>query len=148
MELNIYHVSQGIVSVAVRILEKVYESGMRCIFFSPIEEQVTLVDRTLWTFTPLSFIPHGHSKSGFCDQQPIYFTSNYENPNEATVLLLMDTFDFSRWDGSCAPFKKIIFVFEDISQIALANALYENLKMEGKNVNYWKQSSRGWGKIT
>jgi DNA polymerase-3 subunit chi len=147
VEVNIYHISQGsLVSAVIRLLDKVYVSGKRCIFFSPLEERVSLIDRTLWTFTPLSFIPHGNSKSGFCDQQPIYFTSSHENPNNATVLLLMDTFDFSRWQGKNGSFEKIILMFEDMSQITLANALYENLKMEEKDVNYWKQSSHGWEK--
>jgi DNA polymerase-3 subunit chi len=150
VEINIYHISQGnLVSAVIRILDKVYTSGKRCIFFSPIEERVSFIDKSLWTFSQMSFIPHGDSKFGFRDQQPIYFTTTHENPNNATVLLLMDTFDLSGWNdsvGSGESFEKFIFMFEDISQIEAANALYESLKTEGKDVNYWKQSSNGWGK--
>ncbi|MDR3155973.1 MAG: DNA polymerase III subunit chi [Holosporaceae bacterium] len=148
MEISIYHISRGnLVSAVTRILEKVYLSGERCVFSSPVEERTSFLDRALWTFTPLSFVPHGNGKSGFCDQQPIYFTTDHENPNKAKVLLLMDTFDFSAWYDQNIFFEKIILMFEDESQIALADALYKNLKNEKRNVNYWKQSYRGWEKI-
>ena len=82
MEFSIYQaVSGNLTSVVVRLLEKTYLSGKKGVFFSPITERVELINKTLWTFSTNAFIPHGDKKMGFEDQQPIYFTDTFKNPN-------------------------------------------------------------------
>jgi DNA polymerase-3 subunit chi len=143
MEVSFYQAAEGnLVSSAVRLLEKVYSSGRRCIFFSPLAERVRTVDKVLWTFSTNAFIPHGDRNLGFCDEQPIYFSDRVENPNGAKTAVLADTFDYAVWDG----FERIILVFEDASRSTEADALCRDLKKSGKSVNYWKQSSNGWEK--
>lgn len=145
MEINIYHVFDGnLVTSVVRLLEKVYLSEKQCIFFSPVVERVKTIDRALWTFSTNAFIPHGDKSAGFCEQQPIYFTDCADNPNNANVLLVMDTFEYENFSGD---FEKIMFVFEDVSQINAAEACYQVLKKSHENVNYWKQSRNGWEKL-
>lgn len=146
MEVSFYHIinPSNVVSSAVRLLEKVYATNERCIFYSPIEERVKLVDKTLWTFSTNAFIPHGDKTFGYAEQQPIYFTSERENPNNATVLLAMDVTNFDDWFSS---FKKALFVFDDsISDVV--TSMYENLQKKQDNVNYWKQSEQGWVKLS
>jgi DNA polymerase-3 subunit chi len=142
MEISIYHISDGnLVSAVVRLLEKAYLAGKRCVFHCPIEERASIVDKALWTYSTGAFIPHGDSSLGFCDQQPIYFSRVPENPNNATVLLLMDSFDLAPWDSKI---EKIMLAFEDISQLKVVTDLHERLKTIGENVHYWKQSTKGW----
>jgi DNA polymerase-3 subunit chi len=145
MEISIYHILAGnLISSVVKLLEKVYLSGKRCIFFSPIGERVSAVDKALWTFSTNVFIPHGDRNLGFCDQQPIYFTDRYENPNNASALVLADTFDYAEFGED---FEKIMLAFDDVSQLAAANKIYHDLKENKKDVNYWKQSPGGWEKV-
>ena len=95
MELNFYQVMSGnLVPSVVRLLDKVYHSGKRCVFYSPIEERVKVVDKTLWTFSTNAFVPHGDKELGYSDFQPIYMTSEVKNPNQAVVLVLIDSFDY------------------------------------------------------
>ena len=146
MEFSIYQaVSGNLTSVVVRLLEKTYLSGKKGVFFSPITERVELINKTLWTFSTNAFIPHGDKKMGFEDQQPIYFTDTFKNPNKATVLILVDVFDLTNelYNG----FERIMLIFEDISKSDEVNKLYQSLKDDGKNVNYWKQSPKGWDKL-
>ena len=145
MEINIYQVFEGnLASSVVRLLEKVYSSGKRCIFYSPIEDRVKTIDKILWTFSTNAFIPHGDKTVGSAEQQPIYFTDRIENPNNADILLIMDTFEYQNFSGN---FEKIMFVFEDSAHIKVAEELYQVLKKSSENVNYWKQSKIGWEKI-
>ena len=135
MEFSIYQaVSGNLTSVVVRLLEKTYLSGKKGVFFSPITERVELINKTLWTFSTNAFIPHGDKKMGFEDQQPIYFTDTFKNPNKATVLILVDVFDLTNelYNG----FERIMLIFEDISKSDEVNKLYQSLKDDGKNVNY------------
>ena len=146
MELSFYHIASGnLASAVVKLLEKIYSTGKRCIFYSPIPDRVQLIDKTLWTFSTNAFIPHGGKSLGFADQQPIYFTSEIENPNNATVAVFVDSFDYKNWSDK---FEKILFVFEDPNAAEAASKIYKDLKNCGENVNYWKQSAKGWEKVT
>lgn len=146
MEFSIYQaVSGNLTSVVVKLLEKTYLSGKKGVFFSPITERVELINKTLWTFSTNAFIPHGDKKMGFEDQQPIYFTDTLKNPNKATVLILVDVFDLT--NELYNDFERIILIFEDILKADEVNKLYQSLKADGKNVNYWKQSPKGWDKL-
>ncbi len=145
MELNFYHVTEGnLVPAVIRLLEKIYISGKHCIFYSPLEERVKLIDKTLWTFSTNAFIPHGDKTLGFAESQPIYFTSEIKNPNSASTVVFVDTFDYLSWSHD---FEKILFVFEEKTQAEIAFKIYMDLKNKKENVNYWQQSQKGWERL-
>ena len=155
MELNFYHVMSGnLVPSVVKLLEKVYDSGKRCIFFSPIDERIKVIDKTLWTFSKNAFIPHGDKSLGFSEFQSVYLTSEVENPNQATVLVVTDGFDYKSWlnseigNSEARGFERIIFVFEDDDSAETAQSMFEDLKNRRENVKYWKQSQSGWEKLS
>ena len=146
MELNFYHVMSGnLVPSVVKLLEKIYDSGKKCVFFSPIDDRIRVVDKTLWTFSKNAFIPHGDKSLGFSELQSVYLTSEIENPNQATVLMMTDDFDYKNWSEN---FERIIFVFEDDGSAEAAQSMFEDLKNQRKNVKYWKQSRNGWEKLS
>lgn len=145
MELNFYHVMSGnLVPSVVKLLEKVYDSGKKSVFFSPLEERVKIVDKTLWTFSKNAFIPHGDRSLGFSELQSVYLTSEIENPNQATVLVMTDDFDYKSWNQN---FERTIFIFEDDNSAETAQSMFADLKNQGENVKYWKQSQSGWEKL-
>lgn len=145
MELNFYHVISGnLVPSVVKLLEKVYDSGKKSVFFSPLEERVKIVDKTLWTFSKNAFIPHGDKSLGFSELQSVYLTSKIENPNRATVLVMTDDFDYKSWNQD---FERIICIFEDDNSAETAQSMFSDLKNQGENVKYWKQSRSGWEKL-
>lgn len=143
MQIDFYEVMSGnLISSLVRLLAKIYTSQKRCIFLGPNEEFVKVMDRTLWTFSTREFIPHGDKSLGFSDMQPIYLTSQYENPNNASVLVINGSFEFKQYQNVM---DRLLFVFEDDAETA--EALFHTLQKGEKNVNYWRQSAKGWGKI-
>ena len=145
MELNFYHVMSGnLVPSVVKLLEKVYDSGKKSVFFSPLEDRVKIVDKTLWTFSKSAFIPHGDKSLGFSELQSVYLTSEIENPNQATVLVMTDDFDYKSWNQN---FERVIFIFEDDNSAETAQSMFADLKNQGENVKYWKQSQNGWEKL-
>lgn len=142
MELNFYQTMSGnLVPSVVRLLDKVYHSGKRCVFYSPIEERVKVVDKTLWTFSTNAFVPHGDKELGYSDFQPIYMTSEVKNPNQAVVLVLIDSFDYKIWNQD---FERVLFVFEDFSSVKTAEEMFSDLKNQQYSVKYWRQSRTGW----
>lgn len=146
MEINFYQTIDGnLVQSAIKLIEKIYKSAQRCVFFSPLEERVTAIDKSLWTFSTNSFIPHGDKNLGFKEQQPIYFTNECENPNNAIILIIMDSLDYKKY---AAQFEKIILIFENKETSESAQKLFWDLKKNQENVNYWQQSSEGWKCLT
>lgn len=147
MEFAIYQsVAGNLAGAAVKLLEKIFLSGSRAVFFSPITERVDIINKTLWTYSTNAFIPHGDKRMGFEEQQPIYFTDVFKNPNNASILVLVDTFDLTNKEYE--NFEKIMLIFEDISKVDEIEKVYRSLKDNGKNVNYWKQSPKGWEKLS
>ncbi|MBO6055661.1 MAG: DNA polymerase III subunit chi [Alphaproteobacteria bacterium] len=145
MELNFYHVMSGnLVPSVAKLLEKVYDSGKKSVFFSPLEDRVKIVDKTLWTFSKNAFIPHGDKSLGFSELQSVYLTSEIENPNKATVLVMTDDFDYKSWNQN---FERVICIFEDDDSAEIAQSMFSDLKNQGENVKYWKQSQKGWEKL-
>ncbi len=148
MEYGIYNIESGnLVNSSVRLLEKIYNSGKRCVFYSPLAERVALIDRTLWTFSTNVFIPHGDKNLGFSEKQPIFFTDNLNvNPNGATILMMLDSLDYQSWNGY-EKFERIVMMFDDAESQLISEKLFVDLKKGGENVNYWKQSPKGWIRV-
>jgi DNA polymerase-3 subunit chi len=146
MEVCFYQTAaDSLTPSAVRLLEKIYASGERCIVYSGDDELLKVVDKTLWTFSTNAFIPHGDRSLGFCECQPIYLTNQQENPNGSTILVLLEAVDCEQCTEN---FKRIIYIFQSTQQIEKAKALYNDLKKSMENVHYWKQSSGKWESIT
>lgn len=149
MEYSIYNTEVGnLTSAVVRLLEKIYQSKSRCVFFSPLDERVKMVDKALWTFSTNAFIPHGDKYLGFSEKQPIFFTSEVgNNPNNASVLLMLDSFEYFSWRNA-GNFEKIIMMFEGSEFFEDSQKIFMDLQKSKENVNYWKQSQKGWEKLS
>ena len=67
-ELVIYklqneHGNDGIQNIVCKIIEKSYAAKKRCLLLCNSEAEVELFDSKLWTYSKLSFIPHGSKYS-------------------------------------------------------------------------------------
>ena len=145
MEVSFYQISnERFVQSLVRLLEKIFQTGARCLFYSPSEERIRVLDKTLWTFSTNAFIPHGDASLGFADQQSVYLTNKIENPNKSEILLLADSFEYEQFPFD---FKRLVFAFADSErEIQQASALFNHLKNKYECVHYWRQSQKGWEK--
>ena len=54
------------------------------------DERVEHLNQLLWTYDEASFLPHGSARDGNADRQPVFLTAGEENPNNATMLVLVD----------------------------------------------------------
>ena len=69
-------------------MEKVLARGSRAVVVAGSEERVEHLNALLWTYDDRGFLPHGSARDGFAAEQPVYLTTEEENPNAATVLVL------------------------------------------------------------
>lgn len=129
-----------------KLMEKVLQGGSRAVIVSPSKERVDILNTLLWTYTTLTFLPHGTADDGFADQQPIWLTSTLENPNGADVLVLCDGAQASPLQG----FSRCLDLFDgnDTDSTQEARKRIEQYKQQGFAVNYWQQDPAGaWQKL-
>ena len=87
-EIRFHHLEQRRIDQALPpLLERALEEGRRVLVRAPSDEMVAALNGLLWTYADASFLPHGAAGDGDPMTQPIFLTSELENPNAATMLV-------------------------------------------------------------
>jgi len=147
-EVGFYHLTTSPLERALpRLLEKILESGKQAVILCATQERLDFLNGALWTLGKASFIPHGSAKEGFAEDQPIWLTTQDENPNGAQFLILTDGSESS----SLATYERCLDLFDGNDEDALLSARnrWKTYKDQGHTVTYWKQTEAGsWEKGT
>jgi DNA polymerase-3 subunit chi len=145
-EVLFYHLEhQPLERVLPSLVERTLERGWRAVVQAGSEERVEALDTLLWTYREDSFLPHGTRRDGNSTAQPIYLTSNEDNPNGAGVRFLVDgaeTTELSSYD-------RVVYLLDgrDADAVVKARGHWKAAKDAGCEVTYWQQSSEGrWQK--
>lgn len=143
MRVDFYHLQKWSLEKALPlILEKVYASSERAIIKVPSTERAEYINNLLWTYDNNSWIPHASQKDGNPTEQPIWITTIQENPNNASILILLDseTIDFDN-----NPFKRILIIFNAKSNDELISArnAWAKAKKANAEIFYWQQNEKG-----
>ena len=143
-EVGFYHLTRSPLDEALpRLLEKAYAAGSRVVVRVGEAERLELLNRALWTYGKDSFLPHGTRADGFAEDQPIYLTTQVENPNGAGILVLV--LDAEAPD--LAAYERCLDLFDggDPEAVARARARWRAGAAAGHACVYWQQSARGGG---
>lgn len=145
-EIRFYHLRTTTLERALpQILEKVLSLGERVVVMAGSPERVEALNAVLWTYNDRAFLPHGSSRDGFAEDQPIWLTVAEENPNRASMLVLAD----GTTANDVASWKSTIEIFDggDEAAVASARERWKAYKTAGHALTYWKQSDEGrWEK--
>lgn len=143
MRVDFYHLQSSPLERALpQLLDRVLKSGERALVMASSEDRVDALANMLWTFNPNSWLPHGTSKDGFPEKQPVYLTDKEENPNGARFLVLTDGMSSSQ----LAAFDRCLDIFDgnyDESVIG-ARQRWTAAKAAGHELHYWQQTETGW----
>ncbi len=142
-EIRFYHLERRRVDQALpTLLEHALEEGRRVLVRASSEEMVAALNERLWTYDDASFLPHGAAGDGDPMTQPVFLTSEIENPNAATMLVRLSGADTSETDEA---FDLVAIVFEGGDEAALAHARAEwrRLKDQGRTISYWREGDEG-----
>jgi DNA polymerase-3 subunit chi len=145
-EVLFYHLEQQpLERVLPSLVERTLERGWRAVVQAGSEERVEALDTLLWTYREESFLPHGTRRDGNSAEQPVYLTSNEENPNGAGVRFLVDGAETAELSG----YDRVVYLFDgrDETAVAKAREQWKAAKGAGCAVTYWQQSNEGrWEK--
>ncbi len=137
-----YHLErQPLERVLPSLVERTLSRGWRAVVQAGSDERVDALDTLLWTYAEESFLPHGTRKDGNTAEQPVFLTTEDDNPNGATVRFLVDGAELADHAG----YERIVYLFDgnDEDAIARARAQWKAAKGAGCAVTYWQQSPEG-----
>jgi DNA polymerase-3 subunit chi len=145
-EVLFYHLErQTLEQVLPGLVERTLERGWRAVIQVGSAERLAALDALLWTWRDDSFLAHGTRSDGHVEQQPVFLTTEDDNPNAGAVRFIVDGASLTRFSG----YLRVVSIFDgqDPAAVETARAQWRAAKAEGCTVTYWQQTEAGrWEK--
>lgn len=141
-DISFYHLQRQSLDRALpKLLERVLASSLKALVLADNPELLATLNSSLWTYDQGAFLPHGASKDGDAELQPIYLSAQQDNPNRAQVLVLVDGGEHK----DLAHFARCLDMFDgnDDAAVAQARVRWAGYKEAGHEVAYWRQNDAG-----
>ena len=142
--IDFYHLQKNNPQEALsKLLEKAYALGKNILIKVGNENNLEEINTYLWTYEEQSFLPHGSKKDGHADSQPIWLTSGDDNPNNASMLFLVDGAIIEI--DKISQFERVFNMFDgaSIESLEQARNLWKQIKTAGHECYYWQQEDTG-----
>ena len=144
-EIGFYHLSSMSLEQSLpRLLERAWSQGHRIVLRAASPERVEHLSAALWTYGEASFLPHGTARDGNAATQPIWLTHRRENPNGASLLVVVDGVEAE--DIGTYPRCADVFDGNDAGAVEAARARWRRARAAGHALTYWQQTPTGWEK--
>jgi len=143
-EVRFYHMERSTLESALpALLNKAVTQGNVTVQ-STTSQNVEKLNTHLWAYDPNSFLPHGSSKDGHEQEQPIWLTDSQENPNGSDILILTH----GATNENIKDYKLCCEMLNGNDQEAVAQARqrWKEYKDKGFDITYWQQGQNGWEK--
>ena len=145
-EIAFYHLERARLELALpKLLEKTLATGKRALVIAGTEARVESLANALWTYDQDSWLPHGTTKDGNAEDQPVWLATDDANPNNATFLFLADGVTTDR----LADYERCFEMFDgnDPAMVEVARGHWTAYKDAGHDLTYWQQTRSGrWEK--
>ncbi|MBW7910475.1 MAG: DNA polymerase III subunit chi [Alphaproteobacteria bacterium] len=141
-DIRFYHmITKRLEQALPELLAKAITVQPRIVVKAGSRERIEALDSLLWTFDAGSFLPHGYIRDGNEADQPIWLTTEDDNPNGAQMLVLADgaTSTQVKDYALCCEF----FDGNDEEAVLAARARWSAYKAEGHELTYYQQDEQG-----
>lgn len=150
-ETLFYHLERsGLEDVLPGLLERTRARDWKAVVRIGTAERMETLDTHLWTYSEQTFLAHGTAADGHLQRQPIYLTTESDNPNGANVLFLVGGAAPEDWNApGLSGYARIVLMFDgrDEGALSAARAQWRSCKDAGHDATYWKESPGGkWEK--
>ena len=85
--IDFYFNAEDRLQVACRLAGKAMARGQRMLIYAPEHEIAQRVDRMLWTWPAIGFVPHVKAQSPLAAETPVLIASGEETPAQCELLL-------------------------------------------------------------
>lgn len=145
-EVLFYHLeSVPLERVLPDLLERTLERGWKAVVQGGSLERIEALDSLLWSYREDSFLPHGRAGESPGESQPVFLTTEDDNPNRAEVRFFVDGSDADDLSG----YARAVYLFDgnDDAAVEQARGQWRTAQDAGYEVTYWQQSDQGrWEK--
>lgn len=146
-EIFFYHMTESRLDQTLPgLLERCLERGWNVVIQTSSEERRDALDVHLWTFRDDAFLPHAaQGGTGDAAVQPIWITSEPDNPNVAAIRFLVD----GASHDDLGSYTRAIYMFDghDSDAVAHARTRWKAEGEAGHELTYWQQGDGGrWEK--
>lgn len=141
--INFYSaIDEYFIKTVCKLLDKCYNTQLNTLVLVGDKTLENQIDNSLWSFSSTKFIPHGCSNDTLPHLQPIYITTNYENPNQAQILTVINPINLD--DTYIDRFKKVLIVFNtnETDKKQSARNLYSYLQKSAYRLQYFQQTEQ------
>lgn len=142
-EIGFYHLlSTSLERALPRLLDRAWSQGHRVVVRAGSAERVEHLSAALWTYEEAAFLPHGSVRDGNPALQPIWLTHLDENPNGASMIVLVDGLEAEDLNSfaRCAD----LFDGNDAGAVEAARDRWRRARDAGHALTYWQQTAAGW----
>ncbi len=142
-EIGFYHLlSTSLERALPKLLERARSQGYRIVLRAASPERVEHLNTMLWTYEEGGFLPHGSARDGSPGMQPIWLTHREENPNGASMIVLVDGLEARDLEAftRCAD----LFDGNDAAAVEAARDRWRRARDAGHQLTYWQQTASGW----
>ncbi|MFK5981075.1 MAG: DNA polymerase III subunit chi [Rhizobiaceae bacterium] len=145
-EVLFYHLTESNLEKALPgLLEKSLERGWKVVVQAGSQERIEALDAHLWTYLEYSFLAHGATKDGTQSMQPVWLTTETDNPNEANIRFMVD----GAVPDDLTGYERAVYMFDghDNDAVLQARERWKIEKEAGFDLTYWQQKPNGsWEK--
>lgn len=145
-EVLFYHLTERTLEqVLPGLLEKCLERQWRTVVQAGTQERLAALDNHLWTWREESFLPHSALRDGTESLQPVWLTTDTDNPNNANIRFMVD----AAIPPDLGPYLRAVYIFDghDNTALDVARLRWKVEKDAGHDVTYWQQNPKGrWEK--
>lgn len=146
-EVTFYHLTETALDDALPgLVVKARERGWRVTVQAEDETAAQELDALLWSFDPVSFLPHGRDGDVPQEDHPVFVTATSDNPNKSAMRFVINRCILPT---DLTPFERVALMFDgkDMDVVADAREKWKQLKAQGHALAYWKQTPQGkWEK--
>jgi DNA polymerase III subunit chi len=146
-EIGFYHLSSTPLERALpKLLERASAQGHSIVVRAGSAERAEHLCAVLWIYEEGAFLPHGSASDGHAAAQPIWLTHREENPNGASILVLVDGSEASDLQS----FSRCLDLFDgnDPGMVQAARSRWRRARDAGHVLTYWQQTHAGWERKT
>lgn len=142
MPISFYHLTSSPLEKALpQLLAKAHEAGLRAVVKVSDEARMASLDKALWTYQQLAFLPHASEGHPEPERQPVLLSVSGDNANGASLYCITD--------GSNAPasgYERVIDMFngQDDTALKAARTRWKQYNNDGAELKYYQQTENGW----
>lgn len=127
-----------------RLLERAWSEGHRIVVRATSPERVERLNTVLWVYEEGGFLPHGSARDGNPAMQPIWLTHRNENPNSASMVVLVDGLEAENLElFACGA---DLFDGNEPGAVEAARGRWRRAREAGHILTYWEQAAAGWAR--